>query len=463
VWVYTLLLPSLAESGWLPAGFLRDGPFGIALLRPQALFGLDGLDPISHAMLWSMFANVGAYVGVSVAGRPRAAERRQATLFVDEGAGTGLWRGSASIEDLRALLERFLGPVGASEALLAHARERGLAHPPPVADADLEHHAETLLAGAVGAASARIMIASVAGEEPVGLGEVMEILDEASQIRAYSRGLERKSRELEAATAELRAANARLTELDRRKDDFVSTVTHELRTPLTSIRTFAEILLDSPDLTVDERERYLRIVAEEAERLSRLINQVLDLSKLESGRVEWRITAVDLASVVRDSVTGTGQLFAEAGARLEVDLPDELPRVAADRDRVIQVMLNLLSNAAKFCDPEAGRVTVGLHLVDSAVQVDVRDNGGGVAAVDQQAVFEKFRQGSEALLRRPHGTGLGLPISRQIIDHLGGKLWVRSAPGHGATFSFTLPLAPGAPAADLPAGVDVPSGVEEED
>jgi hypothetical protein len=368
-------------------------------------------------------------------------ERAQASLFVDEGASPRLWRGSASVQDLRALLEPFLGPDGARDALLAHARERGLARPPADADADLVHHVETLLAGAVGAASARIMIASVVREEPLGIGEVMEILDEASQVRAYSRELERKSRELEEATAGLRAANERLTELDRLKDDFVSTVTHELRTPLTSIRAFSEILLDNPDLAGDERERYLRIVAEETERLTRLINQVLDLSKLESGRADWHISEVDVADVVRDSVEETVQLFAEAGARLDVELPESVPPVAADRDRVVQVMLNLLSNAAKFCDPQRGAVTVGVRLDDGAVRVDVSDNGPGIAAADQQAIFEKFRQGGDALTSRPQGTGLGLPISRQIIDHLGGALWVESVPGRGATFSFTLPLA----------------------
>ncbi len=428
VWLYTLLLPSLSDTGWPPRSFTEDGPFGIALLRPQALFGLDGLDQISHAMVWSALANIGAYVGVSLARRPSAAERAQAALFVDE--GPRVLRGSASVADLQTLLERFLGTDGARDALHAYARGRGLARPPVDADADLVHHVETLLAGAVGAASSRVMIASVVREEPLGIGEVMEILDEASQVRAYSRELERASREL-------RAANERLTDLDRLKDDFVSTVTHELRTPLTSIRAFSEILLDNPDLPADEREHYLRIVADETERLTRLINQVLDLSKLESGRADWHVGEVDVAGVVRDLVAETAGLFAEAGARLEVSVPTAVPLVAADRDRVVQVVLNLLSNAAKF---SAGVVTIGVRTDDGVVRVDVTDNGPGIAAADQQAIFEKFRQGG-LLGNRPPGTGLGLPISRQIIDHLGGTLWVESVAGNGATFSFTLPVA----------------------
>src|SRR5262249_14926353 len=134
------------------------------------------------------------------------------------------------------------------------------------ADADLVHFAEILLAGAIGAASARVMVASVVEEASPGIDEVMDMLDEASQVIAYSHQLEQKSRELEAATSELRGANERLQELDRLKDDFVSTVTHELRTPLTSIRAFSEILHDNPDLPPEQRERFLGIIIKESER-----------------------------------------------------------------------------------------------------------------------------------------------------------------------------------------------------
>jgi len=281
---------------------------------------------------------------------------------------------------------------------------------------------------------------------------VMSILDETSQAIAYSRELERKSRELETATAELRAANQRLRELDRLKDDFVSMVTHELRTPLTSMRAFAEILLDNPDLDIEDRERFLHIIVDEIERLSRLINQVLDLSKLESGRAEWHIVDVDLKQLLEESGAATAQLFAQRGAELEIRVPDSIPPVAADRDRVKQVVLNLLSNAAKFCDPEHGRVVAELRVQDGRVQVDVSDNGPGLRPEDQEVIFEKFRQGGDALTDRPQGTGLGLPISRQIVTHLNGSLWVRSTPGAGATFSFTLPLSSDRPVAGTTAG-----------
>jgi signal transduction histidine kinase len=273
------------------------------------------------------------------------------------------------------------------------------------------------------------------------VGEVMEMLDEASQVRAYSRELEHKSRELETATAELRAANERLLELDRMKDDFVSTVTHELRTPLTSIRAFSEILLDNPDLSTPDRQRHLEIVVAETERLTRLINQVLDLAKIESATAEWRIAEVDLGRLVRDAAAEAAQLFAHNGAQLEVRVPAAVPPVAADADRVLQVLLNLLANAAKFCDPEQGHTLVEVRVAAGAARVDVHDNGPGITAEQQAVIFERFRQGGGSA-NRP-GTGLGLPISREIVERMGGRLWVSSGPGTGATFSFTLPLSNG--------------------
>jgi signal transduction histidine kinase len=267
------------------------------------------------------------------------------------------------------------------------------------------------------------------------------MLDEASQVIAYSHELQQKSRELLEATNELRAANDRLQELDRLKDDFISTVTHELRTPLTSIRAFSEILHANPDLEAAERQKFLNIIIQESERLTRLINQVLDLAKLESGSAEWQLSEVDLKPVVEDSINATGQLFRARNVTLETRLPAGVPTIHADRDRLVQVLINLLSNAAKFVKPDEGRVVVELFAAADALRVDVTDNGPGIAFEDQQIIFEKFRQAGDTLTEKPQGTGLGLPISRQIIEHFGGRLWVESKLGHGARFSFELPLA----------------------
>ncbi len=447
VWTYTLLLPSFAKSGWLPITFLSHGLFGTDLLKPQQLLGLQGLDDITHCLFWSMLANIGCYVGVSLIKGPSAAEHGQATVFVDAlkhpaAPGSRFWRGSASVKDLQQLVGRFLGPESAHEAFAAYAWSCGARSVDALsADANLVHHAESLLAGAIGSASARVMVASVVEEEPLGLDEVMNIIDEASQVLAYSRQLEQKSRELEAATNELRGANQRLQELDRLKDDFISTVTHELRTPLTSIRAFSEILSDNPRLDESERAKFLGIIVKESERLTRLINQVLDLAKIESGAAEWHSSEIDMREVLEDSVSAVSQLFKERKIDLTVALPQKIPGIVADRDRLMQVMLNLLSNAAKFSERAPGAVTVSLAQQGGFLRVEVNDNGIGISTADQEVIFEKFRQVGDTLTGKPQGSGLGLHISRRIIEHFGGRMWVRSRPGEGACFSFTLPLA----------------------
>ena len=444
IWAYTLMLPAFVRSGWAPIELIDQGLFGIELLKPLQLFGLKGLDQTTHAMIWSMLVNVGAYIVVSLLSRQSAAERIQATLFVDvlsqTGERTGFWRGTASASSLQTLVGRFLGPVRAAELFNGYARSRGVAAADELdADARLVRFAEIQLAGAIGATSARAMVSSVVEEEPLGVDEVMAIIDEASQAIAYSQQLEEKQAELEAATRELRGANVRLKELDRLKDDFISTVTHELRTPLTSIRAFSEILRDNPEIETEERARFLGILVKESERLTRLINQVLDLAKLESGAAEWQNVTLDIRDIVDDAVSTTSQLFRMKNVKLALQLPSTPASVVADRDRLQQVMLNLLSNAIKFCDREHGEVVITVSQQSSMVQVDVRDNGIGIAKQDQETIFEKFRQVGDTLNEKPSGTGLGLAICRQIIGHFGGRLWVTSEQSRGATFSFSLP------------------------
>ncbi len=447
LWGYTLLLPSFAHSGWLPSGFIEEGPFGIALLKPYALFGLEGVSNIAHALFWSLLANAGIFVGVSLMDNQTAIERTQAALFVDVfrhssvDGGSRFWRGTATVPDLRSLVARFVGRRRVDRQFAAYAEARGLdLAATQVASPGLVDFAERLLAASIGAASARVMVSSVVKEEPLGIGEVMEILDETSQVIEYSRQLEEKSRQLERATADLREANQRLTELDQLRDNFVTAVTHELRTPLTSIRSFSEILYDNPDLEVERRQSFLGIIVKETERLTRLINEVLDLARLEAGEAEWRVEEIDLGGVVRESVEATGRLFEEKAIVLDVDCPDRLPAVAADRDRVMQVVINLLSNAAKFAPERVGRVTVRVKSTRTGVRVDVEDNGPGVPVEERATIFEKFRQGGgDTLTEKRLGSGIGLAICREIVDYLGGRIWVESEPGRRTVFSFTIP------------------------
>ncbi len=440
VWVYTLFLPSLVQAGIISQNFVVQGPFDIALLKPFQLFGLEGFDRIAHSVFWSMLLNVGAYVGVSSFTKQSAIEATQAALFVDVfkySKGTGesfFWRGTASVPDLRSLLGRFLGTQRADEALSAYMEKHNLdRRRSATANAGLVNHAEKMLAGAIGSASARVMVASVVKEEPLGIEEVMDILDETRQVIEYSR-------ELEKTSSELQAANERLKELDILKDEFISTVTHELRTPLTSVRALAEILHDKPDIDRERKKQFTSIIIKETDRLTRLIGKVLDFQKMESGRIDWQTCDVDLKEVVKDALACVNQLMEDKRVKTEFNAPEEVPPVLGDRDRLMQVMVNLLSNAAKFCDPEVGLVKIDLKVADAHLQVDVIDNGIGISKENQKIVFEKFRQVKDASRGKPTGSGLGLTITKRIIDHHQGDIWVESEPGKGSAFSFALPI-----------------------
>jgi Na+/proline symporter/nitrogen-specific signal transduction histidine kinase len=445
VWAYTLLVPSFAISGWIPASILDPGPFGYRFLGPYHLFGLDMFDPLTHSVFWSMLANVGLLVGVSLFARQNAMERLQATLFVDvfrhKHTDTRSWSGTATVAELKELVARFVGAGDAEKAFAEHAADHDFdLQANGQASANLVGFAERKLAGAIGAASARVMISSVVKGEEISIEEVLKILDETSQVIEYSHRLEEKSRELEETTAELREANERLKELDRLKDEFVSTVTHELRTPLTSVRSFSEILRDNPSLAFEERRQFLEIIVKESERLTRLINQVLDLAKIESGSAVWTKERISLNEVIEEAVGTLGQLFSDNSIELEKELPGESVLVMADRDRLIQVVINLLSNAVKFCEPEKGRVRISLGRGHGKARVEVQDNGPGIPPEERERIFEKFHQLKGLRDEKPKGSGLGLTISHRIITHHGGRIRVESEPGAGAKFIFELDL-----------------------
>lgn len=444
IWGYTLVLPSLSQAGFLPEHFALEGPFGIALLSPHQLFNIDvaalGFDQYTHAVFWSMLANVGAYVGISLFVRQSAIEHTQATLFVDvfkysaEIERSSFWRGTASIPALKSLLGRFLGQQRADEALMNYAHKHNINCEQVItANAGIISYAEKLLAGAIGSASARVMVASVVKEEPLGIEDVMDILNETRQVIIHSR-------ELEKASAELKAANERLKELDKLKDDFISTVTHELRTPLTSVRALAEIIHYNPELDHAQLTKFSGIIVKESERLSRLINNVLDFQKIESGRIEWQISKIDFKKLIQESVVATNQLIVGKNIQLKLDLPDRVPLISGDPDRLIQVMVNLISNAVKFCHDNNGIISLNLVVEPNHLRIGVTDNGIGIRPEDQETIFEEFRQGRGSSKGRPKGTGLGLSIARRIIDYHKGKIWVESERGIGSRFLFTLPL-----------------------
>ncbi len=254
---------------------------------------------------------------------------------------------------------------------------------------------------------------------------------------------------------EARQARAAAEEADAAKSAFLSTVSHELRTPLTSVLGFAKIitkrledrvfpLLATDDTRVRQTVRQvsenLAVVVSEGERLTKLIDDVLDLAKIEAGKLEWHMDGVSVAEIIDRATAATASLFEHTGLPLVKDVEPGLPTVVGDADRLLQVLINLISNAVKFTP--AGSVTCRARLQEDGVVVSVIDTGYGIAPADQLEVFEKFKQVGDTLVDKPKGTGLGLPICREIIGHHGGRIWVESEPSRGSTFSFLLPVRP---------------------
>jgi signal transduction histidine kinase/ActR/RegA family two-component response regulator len=253
------------------------------------------------------------------------------------------------------------------------------------------------------------------------------------------RAVETRTRDLMTALGHLRSAHEELKRLDQLKTSFLANVSHELRTPLTSIRSFAEILQQFPDEESAEREEFLQIIASESDRLARLIEDVLDITKIESGHIDWSFSSVELPSLLSFCVRTVAPLAEAKGLALRLEVPPDLPAVRADRDRIAQVLNNLLSNALKFTD--AGAITVGARNGGDHVLVYVQDTGPGVPAFERELIFKKFHQVTEGLTGKPSGSGLGLAISAEILTSHNGRIWVEEAPGGGSLFQFRLPLA----------------------
>ncbi len=268
-----------------------------------------------------------------------------------------------------------------------------------------------------------------------------ELVSLAGSFNEMLTAIQSRDRELERSLTELKKAYGKLEDLDKLKSAFISTVSHELRTPITSIKAFVELLLIKPNMKEDRKARLLETINSESDRLSRLIGDLLDLSRIESGVMLWRDQDVILAEVVRSAVNGLLPLAKEKGIRIEESVEDGLQTLQADRDRIMQVVMNLLSNAVKFTQ-QGGRITISTSRVafPSGVAVSVADTGPGISRDDLSLIFERFHRSGDVLTNTIEGTGLGLSISREIVEHYGGRIWAESEVGKGSVFTFSIPL-----------------------
>ena len=441
LWAYTLFLPSFGGDVILSIETLRDGPWGIGLLKPQALLGMSGFDPLVHAVIWSVGMNALAYCVVSSLGQAGALERLQATLFVDVysvagGAPSGIAVGPAASEDLFLLVRRILGDKQARLLFDEMAVGQGLSGEMPHPTHAVITRLERELSGSIGAASAHALVTRIADGQSIGMTELIDIAGETSQLIKTTRQLAEKSAELERTAEQLREANQRLRTHDARRDAFISQISHELRTPMTSIRSFSEILMNDPDVPEEDLARFVTIINEESQRLTRLLDELLDIDRLESGVIEMRLEDVDIDSAVERAVNAISGSTRDAGVTVITDRADTELQVRANQDRLQQVLINLLSNAVKYNASPAPEIRVITNYSQDVVTVDVADNGGGVSHAEADSIFEKFSRGERA--DRAPGAGLGLPISRAFMRAMDGDLTVEFKADGSSFFRLVL-------------------------
>ena len=438
LWLFTMLLPALG-GGLLPDAVLSNGVFGLSWLRPQALFGIEGLDPTVHAVMWSMTLNTAAFCIVSLATFPSPMERLQGAQFVnvfDHSVGPRSWTGQvAQSEDLMVMSQRILGAGEAQAFFQKEAARQGTHSDLPEPTPAFLERLERELSGSVGTAAAHAMVGQIAGGSSVSVEDLLAVADETAQMLEYSSQLESQSTELARTARQLRETNEKLTQISQQKDAFLSQVSHELRTPMTSIRAFSEILRDADGRSDTDNIRYASIIHDEALRLTRLLNDLLDLSVLESGQVSLNMTVGNLSDVL-DHAVSTALTGSERPLKVLRHTTSETVRISSDLDRLAQVFINLIANAQKYCDAEVPEIRIEVSIKRGRLRIDFLDNGDGIPAASQQLIFEKFSRVSP---EKAGGAGLGLAICREIMQRLGGD--VQYLHGHpGGAFRVSLPL-----------------------
>lgn len=438
IWAYTSFLPSFGGAFIVTENILQNGPFGIELLRPQALFGVNINDPLIHAVFWSLFLNTVLFLGVSLATTPSPLDRVQAQQFINVYAQTAQLRSvneGVTPEDLFILAQRILGRKDASVLFNSFSTKQGRESGLPEINMELMETLERKFAGSVGAATAHTMITQAIGNQTITVQDLIAVADETVQVIEYSERLEAQSKELTKAADKLRIANNKLTKLSAQKDDFLSQVSHELRTPMTSIRSFSDILRSDDGLSTEELHYFSGIINDESKRLTRLLDEILDLSFLESGRVKLNLSETTLGNVLQTSLQSTQQTT--LNAQVHIAPENTNITIKTDSDRLSQVFINLITNTVKYTDKKTPVLNISCEQERKKLIVTFHDNGPGIPTSQHSLIFEKFSKLSNAT--DSTGVGLGLAISHEIMRNLGGSLVCVDC-DDGAKFQVTIPI-----------------------
>ena len=442
--IFCLIIPYIIGLQSTNSSFINNGLMNVELLKPFQLFGLDYLQPVPHALFWSLLFNTMAYFIISITLEANYRERNYAEMYVDINKyitmheNAFIWKGTAYTSDIQKVLIRFLGAERTTRAMKLFNAKYNIDTNIEFADARLIKFAENLLTGHIGTASSRILISSVVKEEIISLPEVLKILEESKENLIINKKLIETSNELKSTFNKLQIANSNLMIKDQQKNEFLDTVTHELRTPITAIRASSEILHDDDDLPDDLRKQFLQNIISESDRLNRLIDKILDLEKFETGKQLLRISENIISETIHNAVVPLKQLIVNKG--ISINITGEKTIVANyDSDRIFQVLTNLVGNAIKFCPVEKGKIDINFYLSEHLLEVSIEDNGLGVNTNDFENIFNKFYQSDNQNFKKPIGSGLGLAISKQIIETHSGKIWVKNNTFGGATFIFQIP------------------------
>lgn len=427
IWLVTLFMPSFGVG-------VEFANTAATLLVPESM---RPMDPLVFGAVLSLSVNTALFVVGSLFHRADALDSVQAAAFVDalEGATPVLPR-SADRRQLYRLTRRVLGPNRAYDMFSGGPDPRDT----PDVEGAFVGEVERELANAVGTASAHLLVTRAVRGEPLSIDAAMVLLDETQEAIKAAEALGVRSEELERTTRELRAANEDLNQLLDEKDNFLSRVSHEMRTPLTAMRSFAELLSDG-EVPPAQARRFVDIIRTEAERLTRLLDDILDLSRLEAGVAPLHPANVDARTLAQESAAAMEGFAAKSGVTIALrDETTSVPMVMVDPDRVKQVLTNLLSNAVKF-HGDRSEVVLTIASGDGRLTYAVQDYGPGVPPDVQPKLFTKFASSDDALsANSSKGAGLGLAISREIVERLGGALALSNTGPSGSTFTATLPL-----------------------
>jgi len=444
--IYTLIMPLSLEIIFGNNDFMIYGPFHLSFLKPNALFGLDFLNPPAQTLFWSLSFNLLAYLGLSVLLKGNYRERNYAEMFVDTwsfdklGDNAFVWKGEAYVADIKKVLIKFLGVKRTERAFDIFFRKYNLSPDIQLADSRLISFSEKLLTKKIGGVSAKILIANVVKEEEISLVEVLKILEESKEAFMHNKVLTDKSNQLSILSNKLKEANRELILKDKQKDEFLDTVAHELKTPVTGIKASTEVLLEDIDNIPEElRQQFMYNIINETDRLTRLINDILDFEKLETNRITLNLEEKDIKITIEKVLKSFYSIALKEKVNLVSDQLNSI-RLYYDEDRIIQVLTNLFGNAFKFIPIENGEIEVRNYQEKNHLVIEVIDNGKGINEEDFDYIFDKFYQSNNQNIVKPEGSGLGLAICKKIIEKHQGRIEAVKAQKEGTTIKIIIPI-----------------------